>query len=172
MQVLSHAAAYLSILLHPRDLQSRNRKPSQYKSGHLRVERNLLADESGSFLFVCVHNAGRSQMAEAFAKRRGLKAASAGTVPASSVNPAVVQAMKEKGIDIASNVPKMLTNEMINQASLVVTMGCSVEEVCPRPMLAKMQKKLVDWDMEDPKGKSIDEIRKIRDEIERKIAAL
>jgi len=126
----------------------------------------------GSFLFVCVHNAGRSQIAEAFAKKRGLKAASAGTQPSSSVNPVVVQAMKEKGIDISSNKPKMLTNEMITQASLVVTMGCSVEEVCPRPILAKMQKKLVDWEIDDPKGKTIDEIRKIRDEIEREVADL
>jgi arsenate reductase (thioredoxin) len=133
-----------------------------------------LAKESkkSSFLFVCVHNAGRSQMAEAFAKRRGLKAASAGTIPASTVNPTVVQVMKEKGIDIASNAPKLLTTDMINEASLVVTMGCSVEEVCPRPMLAKMQKKLVDWDMEDPKGKTVEQVRKIRDEIERKVAAL
>jgi arsenate reductase len=126
----------------------------------------------GSFLFVCVHNAGRSQMAEAFSKKRGLKAASAGTLPASSVNPTVVQVMKEKGIDISSNTPRLLTTEMINQASLVVTMGCSVEEVCPRPMLAKMQKKLVDWDLEDPKGKPVEEIRKIRDEIERRVGGL
>jgi arsenate reductase (thioredoxin) len=126
----------------------------------------------GSFLFVCVHNAGRSQIAEAFAKSRGLKALSAGTMPAQSVNPIVVQAMKEKGIDISSNKPKMLTNEMITQASLVVTMGCSVEEVCPRPMLANMQKKLVDWDIEDPKGKTIEEVQKIRDEIERKVSGL
>jgi protein-tyrosine-phosphatase len=126
----------------------------------------------GSFLFVCVHNAGRSQIAEAFARKRGLSAASAGTQPSSSVNPVVVQAMKEKGIDVSSNKPKMLTNEMIAQASLVVTMGCSVEEVCPRPMLAKMQKKLIDWDIEDPKGKTIAEIRKMRDEIERKVARL
>jgi len=125
-----------------------------------------------SFLFVCVHNAGRSQMAEAFARRRGLNAASAGTMPSASVNPVVVQAMKEKGIDVSKGVPKLLTNEMINQASLVVTMGCSVEEVCPRPMLAKMQKKLVDWDLEDPKGRSIEEVRKIRDEIERRVAGL
>lgn len=111
-------------------------------------------------------------MAEAFAKRRGLKAASAGTVPATTVNPAVVQAMKEKGIDISSNTPRLLTTEMINQATLVVTMGCSVEEVCPRPMLAKMQKKLVDWKIDDPKGKTADEIRRIRDEIERKVASL
>ena len=128
--------------------------------------------KGSSFLFVCVHNAGRSQMAEAFAKRRGLKAASAGTMPASAVNPMVVQVMKEKGIDISSNIPRLLTTEMINQASLVVTMGCSVEEVCPRPMLAKMQKKLVDWDLEDPKGKPVEEIRKIRDEIELRVASL
>jgi arsenate reductase (thioredoxin) len=126
----------------------------------------------GSYLFVCVHNAGRSQMAEAFAKRRGLKAASAGTVPATSVNPTVVQAMKEKGIDISSRTPKLLTPDMIDQATLVFTMGCSVEEVCPRPMLAKMQKKLVDWKIDDPKGKTLDDVRKIRDEVERKVAAL
>jgi arsenate reductase len=125
-----------------------------------------------SFLFVCVHNAGRSQMAEAFAKRRGLKAASAGTIPASTVNPTVVQVMKEKGIDISTNAPRLLTNDMINDASLVVTMGCSVEEACPRPMLAKMQKKLVDWDLEDPKGKTVEQVRKIRDEIELRVTAL
>jgi arsenate reductase len=128
--------------------------------------------KGGSFLFVCVHNAGRSQMAEAFAKRRGLKAASAGTLPASTVNPTVVQVMKEKGIDISSTAPKLLTTDMIKEASLVVTMGCSVEEVCPRPMLAKMQKKLVDWDLEDPKGKAVEQVRKIRDEIELRVTAL
>jgi len=128
--------------------------------------------KSDSFLFVCVHNAGRSQMAEAFAKRRGLKAVSAGTVPAPGVNPAVVQAMREKGIDISANSPKLLTTEMINQATLVFTMGCSVEEVCPRPMLAKMQKKLVDWKIDDPKGKTVEEVRRIRDEVERKVATL
>jgi len=132
-----------------------------------------MAEKSeGLFLFVCVHNAGRSQIAEAFAKRRGLKALSAGTVPSSSVNPIVVQAMEDRGVDISHNKPKLLTNEMIAQAALVVTMGCSVEEVCPRPMLARMQKKLVDWNIEDPKGKTIEEIRKIRDEIERKVAGL
>lgn len=111
-------------------------------------------------------------MAEAFAKRAGLQASSAGTVPSTKVNPVVVQAMKEKGIDLASKEPKMLTGEMISEASLVVTMGCSVEEACPRPMLAQMQKKLVDWNLEDPKGKPLEQVRKIRDEIERRVAAL
>ena len=111
-------------------------------------------------------------MAEAFAKKHGLNASSAGTVPSAKVNPVVVEVMKEKGMDVSSNRPKMLTIDMINQAGLVVTMGCSVEEVCPRPMLAKMQKKLVDWNFPDPKGKSIAEVRKIRDEIERWVTEL
>ncbi len=126
----------------------------------------------GSVLFVCVENAGRSQMAEAFARKHGLRASSAGTVPSPRVNPVVVVAMKEKGIDLSGNKPKMLTNEMVNEASLVVTMGCSVEEVCPRPMLAKMQKKLVDWQLEDPKGKPLEAVRAIRDEIEKRVLEL
>jgi protein-tyrosine-phosphatase len=132
----------------------------------------LIGNPDRSILFVCVENAGRSQMAEAFAMKLGLKASSAGTMPAANVNPIVVDAMKEKGIDMSSHSPKMLTNDMINSATLVVTMGCSVEEVCPRPMLAKMQKKLVDWDLSDPKGKPISEVRKIRDEIEELVSKL
>jgi len=128
--------------------------------------------EKAHVLFVCVQNAGRSQMAEAFAKKYGLFASSAGTVPSQGLNPIVVQVMKEKRIDISSNIPKMLTSEMIEKANLVVTMGCSVEEVCPRPMLAQMQKKLSDWHLEDPKGKSIKEVRKIRDEVERRVLEL
>jgi arsenate reductase (thioredoxin) len=123
-------------------------------------------------LFVCVENAGRSQMAEAFARRQGLAAESAGTMPAKHVNPVVVRAMKEKGIGLDSNHPKILTPRMIDEARLVVTMGCSVEELCPRPMLAKMQKKLVDWHLDDPKGKPIEQVREIRDEIERLVAQL
>ena len=123
-------------------------------------------------LFVCVENAGRSQMAEAFARRNGLAAESAGTMPAKQVNPVVVQAMKEKGIELSPNSPKLLTPKMIDEARLVVTMGCSVEELCPRPMLAQMQKKLVDWHLDDPKGKPIEQVRKIRDEIEKRVAQL
>jgi len=93
-------------------------------------------------------------------------------MPTEAVNPVVVKAMKEKGIDISSAKPKLLTTEMINHSTHVFTMGCSVEEVCPRPMLAKMQKKLADWKIDDPKGKSIGEVRKIRDEVERRVAAL
>ena len=128
--------------------------------------------DSPSFLFVCVENAGRSQMAEAFAKRKGLRAASAGTQPAASVNPAVVEAMAEKAFVFSLKKPKLLTIEMIDQADLVITMGCSDEKVCPRPMLDRMQKKVIDWNLEDPKGKSLPEIRKIRNEIELRVAEL
>jgi arsenate reductase (thioredoxin) len=123
-------------------------------------------------LFVCVENAGRSQMAEAFARRKGLQAMSAGTVPAESVNPAVVEAMAEKAFNFALKKPKMLTMELVDQADVVITMGCSIEEVCPRPMLAKMQKKLIDWNLEDPKGKSLPVVRRIRNEIERRVEEL
>ena len=123
-------------------------------------------------LFVCVENAGRSQMAEAFAEREGFQATSAGTVPAESINPTVVEAMTERGLNLLSKKPKMLTMEMVDRAEAVITMGCSVEEVCPRPMLARMQKKLIDWNLPDPKGKPLPEVRKIRDEIERKVEAL
>jgi arsenate reductase (thioredoxin) len=126
----------------------------------------------GPILFVCVENAGRSQMAEAFAERYGLNAASAGTIPSAVVNPTVILAMKEKGIDLSSNRPRALTSQMINEARLVVTMGCSVEAACPKPMLAKMQKKLVDWNLEDPKGKPLEEVRKIRDAIEARVRDL
>jgi arsenate reductase len=111
-------------------------------------------------------------MAEAFASVIGLSASSAGTVPSELVNPVVVEAMLERGIDLSASVPKRLTREMIAKATLVITMGCSVDDVCPRPMLAKMQKKLVDWQLEDPKGKSLERVRIIRDEIEQRVNLL
>jgi len=97
---------------------------------------------------------------------------SAGTLPAATMNRVVVDAMREIGIDLSVNIPKMLTIKMVEDADLVVTMGCSVEEVCPTPIIAKMHKKLVDWNLEDPRGKPIERVRQIRDEIERKVAEL
>ncbi len=94
---------------------------------------------------------------------------SAGTLPATTVNEVVVDVMNERGIDLSTNRSKVLTAQMVNEADLVVTMGCSVEDVCPAPMIAKMQKKLVDWNLEDPKGKPIERVRRIRDEIEAKV---
>lgn len=125
-----------------------------------------------NYLFVCVENAGRSKMAEAFAKYAGLNAKSAGTVPSSCVNHTVVQAMREKGIDISHSKPIMLEDSMINWADLVIIMGCSLQDACPAPVLAAMQKKIVDWNLPDPKGKSLDEVRSIRDTIEKMVMEL
>lgn len=121
-------------------------------------------------LFVCVHNSGRSQMAEAFLNRLAAgraKATSAGTQAAESVDPAVVQAMREVDIDISGNKPKLLTTEMLDQADRVVTMGCGVEGVYPAILV-----ETEDWKLQDPEGKSLDEIREIRDEIQARVEAL
>ena len=123
-------------------------------------------------LFVCVANAGRSQMAEAIARSYGVEATSAGTMPATEVNPTVVEAMKERGFNLSSAKPKLLTSQMIEEADYVVTMGCRVEDVCPKPLIVKMEKKLVDWHIEDPKDKPIEDVRKIRSEIETRIIEL
>ncbi len=126
----------------------------------------------GPVLFVCVENAGRSQMAEAFAKKHGMNAQSAGTIPSTRIHPTLVEVMRERGIDISFNHPKTLTPELIRDASLVVTMGFSIEEACPKPIIAQMQKKLIEWHLEDPKGKPLEEVRKTRDEIESKVRDL
>jgi arsenate reductase (thioredoxin) len=123
-------------------------------------------------LFVCVHNSGRSQMAEAFfnklAKGKAL-AISAGTQPATDINPVVVEAIREAGINISSNKPKMLTMDMIQKAQRMFTMGCGAEagEVCPASFI-----KTEDWALEDPKGKSLEQVRKIRDEIKERVSKL
>ena len=121
-------------------------------------------------LFVSIHNSGRSQMAEVFFNKlsegKGL-AISAGTRPAEQINPAVVKAMKESGLDINSQKPKLLTIEMIKQSDIVITMGCNTAEVCPISFTPAQ-----DWDLPDPQGKSIEEVRWIRDEIERRVTKL
>ena len=122
-------------------------------------------------LFVCVENAGRSQMAEAFANKYGkdkFTVSSAGNKPADKVNPVVVEAMKEKGIDISMNKPKLLTFQMAQDADLIVTMGCNDQGICPGPFF----KPTVDWKLEDPKGKPIEKVREIRDDIERRVQKL
>ncbi|MCL5803101.1 MAG: arsenate reductase ArsC [Candidatus Thermoplasmatota archaeon] len=125
-----------------------------------------------NYLFVCVENAGRSKMAEAFAKKIGMNAQSAGTLPSVSVNPVVMEAMREKGIDMSDSKPTMLHDSMINWADLVIVMGCSLQEACPAPLLAALQKKIVDWNLPDPKGKPIEEVRRIRDMIEKNVLEL
>lgn len=121
-------------------------------------------------LFVCVHNSGRSQMAEAFfnAMSKGkAAAASAGTVPGEAVNPIVMEAMREIGIDISHNKPKALTPEMVDNSALVVTMGCGAEAVCPASWIETR-----DWALEDPEGKPLEKVREIRDDIKQRVAEL
>jgi arsenate reductase len=122
-------------------------------------------------LFVCVENAGRSQIAEAFANKYGkgkFVVSSAGNKPADKVNPIVVEVLKEKGIDISMNKPKLLTFQIAQDADLVVTMGCNDQGVCPGPFF----KPTVDWKLEDPKGKPMEKVREIRDQIERQVQEL
>jgi arsenate reductase len=121
-------------------------------------------------LFVCVHNSGRSQMAEAFfnqlAKSKA-RAVSAGTQPAAQVNPTVVAAMRELGMEIGNQKPKSLTLEMMESADRVITMGCNVAETCPASFIPTE-----DWELDDPEGKSIEETRQIRDQIKRRVEVL
>ena len=125
-------------------------------------------------LFVCVHNAGRSQMAEAFlnhfAKERGLaiRAESAGTLVGTILNPLAVAVMQEIGIDMTGQVPKLLTQDMANAATQIITMGCGVDaEACPaRFMISE------DWGLDDPAGQPIDMVRRIRDEIRERVEVL
>lgn len=129
-------------------------------------------------LFVCTHNSGRSQMAEAFAKRLGqgkIAAESAGTQPTDSLNPQVVEAMKEIGYDMAGHHPKLMTQEMLDRADKVVTMGCGVNlndvdseaAVCPAVFV-----ETEDWGLEDPKGQPIEKVREIRDQVKLRVESL
>lgn len=122
-------------------------------------------------LFVCVHNSGRSQMAEAFARKIGegcIEVESAGTEPAGELNPVVVEAMREIGFDMSGHHPKLLTPEMVGSVDRIITMGCGVEAgVCPAAFLPTE-----DWGLDDPAGKPIEEVRKIRDEIRARVEEL
>ncbi len=127
--------------------------------------------EMKKILFVCVENAGRSQMAEAFAKKYGENkfiVSSAGNKPSLKVNSVVVQAMQEKGIDISQNMPKLLTFQMAQESDLIITMGCNDQGICPGPFF----KSTIDWKLEDPKGRPIVKVREIRDEIEQRVKGL
>ena len=120
-------------------------------------------------LFVCVHNAGRSQMAagylHAIAGER-IEVLSAGSAPKDQVNPVAVEAMAEEGIDIANNVPKVLTTEAVRESDVVITMGCG--DVCP----IFPGKRYEDWELDDPAGQDIEAVRSIRDEIRRRVEQL
>ncbi|WP_163543149.1 arsenate reductase ArsC [Occultella kanbiaonis] len=125
--------------------------------------------ERPSVLFVCVHNAGRSQMAAAWLSHLSggaIEVRSAGSAPADRINPSVVAAMAEVGIDLAAEQPKVLTTEAVRASDVVVTMGCG--DACP----IFPGKRYEDWDLEDPAGRSVAAVRPVRDEIRRRIEGL
>jgi len=131
----------------------------------------MLMRQERTILFVCVENAGRSQMAEGFFNKhapRGYKAISAGTRPAGKINPLAVQAMKEIGIDITGQKSKIITDDMVRNSAKAVNMGCMDRTECPLLFLNNP----IDWAIDDPKGKSIENVREIRDEIERRVKEL
>ena len=120
-------------------------------------------------LFVCVHNAGRSQMAAGFLREIGggeIDVLSAGSAPKDQVNPVAIDAMAEEGIDIANNTPKVLTVEAVKESDVVITMGCG--DVCP----IFPGKRYEDWVLDDPAGQGIETVRPIREEIRRRVQAL
>ena len=127
--------------------------------------------ETKKILFVCVENVGRSQMAEGFFRKFALPeflAQSAGTKPTNEINPLAVQVMKEVGIDITGQKPKVLSDEMIKKSAKVINMGCMDKESCP----VLFVNTVIDWNIPDPKDKPIEQVRKIRDEIEIKVKEL
>ena len=120
-------------------------------------------------LFVCVHNAGRSQMAAGFMQSLGknkVNVLSAGSMPKDQINPMAVEVMKEVGIDISNNQPKILTTESVKESDVVITMGCG--DACP----IFPGKRYEDWQLEDPAGKDLETVRRIRDEIKSRIEVL
>jgi arsenate reductase (thioredoxin) len=120
-------------------------------------------------LFVCVHNAGRSQMAAGYLQHFAgdrVQVLSAGSAPKDQINPVAIEAMAEEGIDIAHNVPKVLTTEAVHESDVVITMGCG--DVCP----VFPGKRYEDWELDDPAGQGIEAVRPIRDDIKRRIEGL
>ena len=125
--------------------------------------------DAPSALFVCVHNAGRSQMAAGFLRELSggaVEVRSAGSMPADQINPVAVQAMREVGIDITAERPKGLTTDAVRDSDVVITMGCG--DACP----VFPGKRYEDWELDDPAGQGIDAVRPIRDDIERRIRGL
>ncbi|MER6205718.1 arsenate reductase ArsC [Streptomyces sp. NPDC001073] len=122
-----------------------------------------------SVLFVCVHNAGRSQMGAAFLTHLAgdrVEVRSAGSAPADAVNPAVVEAMKEVGIDISAETPKVLSVEAVRSSDVVITMGCG--DACP----VFPGKRYLDWQLEDPAGRGVEAVRPVRDAVEQRVRGL
>jgi len=129
----------------------------------------MAAEDAPVVLFVCVHNAGRSQMAAALLERHAgdrIRVVSAGSEPADALNPVVVEALRELGIDLAGRAPRLLETEHVRTADVVVTMGCG--DACP----IFPGKRYDDWELEDPAGKDLESVRRICDEIDARVRAL
>lgn len=128
-----------------------------------------MIDTKPSVLFVCVHNAGRSQMAAGYLRHLAgdlIEVRSAGSMPADQINPTAVEAMREEGVDITAEQPKVLTTEAVQESDVVITMGCG--DACP----FFPGKRYEDWKLEDPAGQGIEAVRPIRDEIKQRIEGL
>ena len=135
----------------------------------LDMKKNAPAEPLPTVLFVCVHNAGRSQMAAGYLQHLAgdrVTVLSAGSEPKDQINPVAIEAMAEEGIDIAHNVPKILTVQSVVDSDVVITMGCG--DACP----IFPGKRYEDWELEDPAGQGIDSVRVIRDDIKRRVEAL
>jgi arsenate reductase len=125
--------------------------------------------DTPTVLFVCIHNAGRSQMAAGYLtalSRGAVQVRSGGSEPGTEINPIAIQAMREDGIDISQGVPQLMTTEAVQASDVVITMGCG--DVCP----IFPGKRYEDWELADPKGKGIDDVRPIRDDIKARVTAL
>lgn len=128
-----------------------------------------MSDSKPTVLFVCVHNAGRSQMAAGYLRHLAggqIEVLSAGSAPADSINPVAVEAMKEDGVDITSEAPKILTTDAVQESDVVITMGCG--DACP----IFPGKRYEDWKLDDPAGQGIESVRPIRDDIKARIRTL
>ena len=128
-----------------------------------------MTSDKPTVLFVCIHNAGRSQMAAGYMTALSgdtVEVRSGGSEPGDQINPIAIQAMAEEGIDISLGIPRLMTTEQVRDSDVVITMGCG--DVCP----IFPGKRYEDWELVDPKGKSIDEVRPIRDNIKRRIEQL
>ncbi|MGV1037331.1 MAG: arsenate reductase ArsC [Candidatus Nanopelagicales bacterium] len=128
-----------------------------------------MSDTKPTVLFVCVHNAGRSQMAAGYLRHLAggeIEVLSAGSAPAGSINPVAVEAMKEDGVDITSEIPKILTTDAVKESDVVITMGCG--DACP----IFPGKRYEDWKLDDPAGQGIESVRPIRDDIKARIRTL
>jgi arsenate reductase (thioredoxin) len=143
--------------------------PSSWRIGEVDRRLQSFTKEMPEVLFVCVHNAGRSQMAAGLVKLRSggrIHVRSAGSAPGEEINPAVVEAMRELGVDMSEEFPKPLTDEVVRAADVVITMGCG--DACP----VYPGKRYEDWSLDDPAGQELPTVRRIRDEIDARVLQL